>query len=95
MRLIDFQRNSELTDLNCSEACRSTRMTSNLADRLDSPGQIKKIKIDRLLENTYILMVFISCVNNLHLHAGHTRLLLNSLVPSSSQKISFHNIKDV
>ena len=33
---------NELTDLNCSEACRSTRMTSNLADRLVSPSREKK-----------------------------------------------------
>ena len=32
-------------------------------------------------------------VINLYLHAGHTRLLLNSLVPSSSQKISFFSVK--
>ena len=29
------------------------------------------------------------------LHAGHTSFLLNSLVPSSSQKISFHVVKDI
>lgn len=31
----------------------------------------------------------------MYLHAGHTRLLLNSLVPSSSQNISFLNVKDI
>ena len=46
-------RNHRLTDLNCSEACRSTRMTSNLADRLVSPGNEKNMKKAVLIQGEY------------------------------------------
>ena len=76
MRLMDCRRNPGLTDLNCSEACRSTRMTSNLAERLVSPGQKRKMKTDRLL-GKYIhirpIVVLISSVSTIYTYMQDTQ----------------------
>ena len=91
VRNLDLNEN-ELTDLNCSEVCRSTRMTSNLADRLVWPSGEKKtldyeqeVNISETNLNAKLERTWLS----VYLHAGHTRFLLNSLVPSSSQNMSF------
>ena len=68
-------------------------MTSNLADRLVSPGSEKKYEKGSF--NTGGIQLGTHCVIKQDLHAGHTSFLLNSLVPSSSQKMSFHVVKDI
>lgn len=69
-------------------------MTSNLADRLVSPVNEKNMK-KAVLINSGTIQWCTYHFTKQDLHAGHTSFLLNSLVPSSSQKISFHVVKDI